>query len=192
MRGGYDGFSFGDIAAELGITRANIHYHFGSKRQLMARLIDGFVDDALTRIARHWTTPGDGFADRLRAQCRDLLAFYSHFNPNSGQRNVWSPISRLRLDLPVLGDLAVTALDRVNRAYDSCLRSAITDAIAAGELKTGADLEDIVRLLRTTIMSCGPITQDHGSFAEVERLFGTIERTVMAAWGEPNLPRAVV
>src|SRR3979411_2904182 len=103
MRGGYDGFSFGDIAAELGITRANIHYHFGSKQELMATLIDGFVDDALTRLARHWTTPGAGFADRLRAQCRDRKAFHAYYNPEPGQRNVWSPISRLRLDLPVLG-----------------------------------------------------------------------------------------
>jgi len=189
MRGGYEGFSFGDIAAALGITRANIHYHFGSKRQLMATLIDSFVEDALTRIARHWTTPGDGFPDRLQAQCRDLQAFYSHFNPNPGERHVWSPVSRLRLDLPVLGNLAATALDRVNRGYDACLRSAVADAIAAGELQQGAPVDDIVRLLRTTIMSCGPITQDHGSFAEVERLFATIGRTIATAWGARPLIR---
>ena len=189
MRGGYEGFSFGDIAAELEITRANIHYHFGSKRQLMAALIEGFVEDALARIARHWTTPGQGFAQRLEAQCGDLKAFHAHFNPVPSERHAWSPISRLRLDLPVLGELAVKALDRVNRGYDKCLRAAIADAVAAGELMPRAPVDDIVRLLRTTIMSCGPITQDHGSFAEVERLFGTIGRTIATAWGTPELAR---
>lgn len=189
MRGGYEGFSFGDIAAELDITRANIHYHFGSKRQLMAALVEGFVEDAITRITRHWTTPGEGFAERLEAQCRDLKTFYANRNAKPGERNVWSPISRLRLDLPVLGELATKALDRVNRAYDACLHAAVADAIAAGELERSAPQDDIVRLLRTTIMSCGPITQDHGSFTEVERLFATIGRTIAVAWGTPALRR---
>jgi len=191
MQGGYEGFSFGDIAAKLAITRANIHYHFGSKRQLMAELVDGFVADALGRIARHWTTPGQGFGERLKAQCLDLKAFHAHFNRTSGERHVWSPISRLRLDLPVLGELAVKALDEVNRGYDTCLRGAVADAIAAGELRPNAPVDDIVRLLRTTIMSCGPITQDHGSFTEVERLFATIGRTIATSWGTPVLRRRI-
>jgi AcrR family transcriptional regulator len=187
MRGGYEGFSFGDIAAALDITRANIHYHFGSKRQLMAAMIDGFVDDALSRIVQHWTSPGQSFAERLQAQCSDLKAFHHHYNPEPGQRHVWSPVSRLRLDLPVLGDLAIAALDRVNHGYNRCLLQAVTEAIAAGELRADAPVDDIVPLLRTTIMSCGPMTQDHGSFAEVEALFATIGRTIASAWGTASL-----
>jgi AcrR family transcriptional regulator len=191
MRGGYQGFSFGDIAGALGITRANIHYHFGSKRQLMAAMIDGFVQDALARITSHWTTQGDSFAERLRTQCRDLKAFHHHFNPQPGQRNVWSPISRLRLDLPVLGETAVAALERVNQGYDQCLHRAVAEAIDACELRAEAPIDDIVRLLRTTIMSCGPMTQDHGSFGEVEALFATIGRTIATAWGTKALRQAL-
>ncbi len=187
MRGGYEGFSFGDIAAALGITRANVHYHFGSKRQLMAAMIDGFVEDALARIARHWSSPGDGFAERLRRQCADLRAFHHHFNPMPEQRHVWSPVSRLRLDLPFLGDLATVALQRVNHGYDQCLRRAVLEAIEIGELRDDAPVDDIVRLLRTTIMSCGPITQDQGSFGDVDALFVTIGRTIATAWGTQGL-----
>src|SRR5579875_4107366 len=53
VRRGYEGFSFRDIAEALGITRANIHYHFGSKSSLMTALIDDFVADAAQRIARN-------------------------------------------------------------------------------------------------------------------------------------------
>ncbi len=36
---GYNAFSYADISAELGITKASLHYHFPSKAELGARLI---------------------------------------------------------------------------------------------------------------------------------------------------------
>src|SRR5262245_30110938 len=65
---GHDGFSFGDIAAVIGTTRANIHHHFGSKRQLMAELIEKFATDAEERIAFNWGQAGANFEARLEAQ----------------------------------------------------------------------------------------------------------------------------
>ena len=36
---GFNGFSYADIAAELKITKASLHYHFATKAELGARLI---------------------------------------------------------------------------------------------------------------------------------------------------------
>jgi TetR/AcrR family transcriptional repressor of nem operon len=36
---GYNGFSYADIAAELGVTKAGLHYHFPSKAELGCALI---------------------------------------------------------------------------------------------------------------------------------------------------------
>lgn len=36
---GYNGFSYADIAAELGVTKASLHYHFPSKAELGRELI---------------------------------------------------------------------------------------------------------------------------------------------------------
>src|SRR4051794_17588111 len=180
---GHDGFSFGDVAFLVGTTRANIHHHFGNKRRLMAELVERFAADASSRIDGIWTTPGHSFGARLQCQLADLRRFYDRSNNEAGARNVWSPVARIRLDLPVLGELGREALERVNRAYDASLRDAVSEAILSRELKQTTPVDDLVRILRVTFLSCGPITQDTGSFEEVSALVGGIGRMIDAAWG---------
>ena len=50
---GFNGFSYADIAAALGVTKASLHYHFPSKAELGRRLIDHYREhflDALRAI----------------------------------------------------------------------------------------------------------------------------------------------
>jgi TetR/AcrR family transcriptional repressor of nem operon len=39
---GFNGFSYADIAAELGVTKASLHYHFATKAELGCALITGY------------------------------------------------------------------------------------------------------------------------------------------------------
>src|SRR5271156_3844346 len=39
---GYNGFSYADIASELGVTKASLHYHFPSKAELGRALIERY------------------------------------------------------------------------------------------------------------------------------------------------------
>src|SRR3954470_9764338 len=48
---GYNGFSYGDVATELGITRAALHYHFRSKAQLGQALIERYATRFSTALA---------------------------------------------------------------------------------------------------------------------------------------------
>jgi AcrR family transcriptional regulator len=179
---GHEGFSFGDIAKVIGTTRANIHHHFGNKRQLMEELIADFAANAEARIKGFWTKPGIPFFDRLQMQLEDLRRFYKHFNPKKGDRNMWSPLSRLRHDLPVLGAAAEQALERVGKVYDRSLRQAVDQAIENGELAPDTRRAELVHLLRMTLLSCPPMTQDTGGFDAVARTFGALEATIRAAW----------
>ena len=59
---GYNGFSYADIAAQLGVTKASLHYHFPSKEDLGRALIERYCaafDAALDGIDRHASDPGD-------------------------------------------------------------------------------------------------------------------------------------
>jgi TetR/AcrR family transcriptional repressor of nem operon len=62
---GYNGFSYADIAATLGVTTPGLHYHFSSKADLGCALIDRYQSDfraALDAIDRQ----GGSSADQLR------------------------------------------------------------------------------------------------------------------------------
>ena len=57
---GFNGFSYADIAAELGITKASLHYHFAGKAELGEALIVRYGErfaDALAAIDDSARTP---------------------------------------------------------------------------------------------------------------------------------------
>ena len=180
---GMDAFSFAEIADAVGITRGNIHHHFGSKPKLIAELVRDLTNDAESRIRHHWARPGLKLSERLVEQLDDLRRFYRRFHTRAGDRNVWSPLARIRLDLQMLDKTAATALERINRVYDESLHVALAEAIASGELMADTPVDDLVRLLRVTFLSCPPMTQDSGSFEDIEQLFAALDRTVLGAWG---------
>lgn len=50
---GFNGFSYADVAAELGLTKAGLHYHFAGKAELGEALMSRYAQrfaDALDRI----------------------------------------------------------------------------------------------------------------------------------------------
>ena len=51
MAGGYNGFSYADIAAVVGIRKASIHHHFPSKADLVRTLILRYREQALAGLA---------------------------------------------------------------------------------------------------------------------------------------------
>jgi len=65
---GFNGFSYADIAPQLGITKASLHYHFRSKAELGESLIVRYSErfvDALAQIDDRLLEP----AEKLRAYC---------------------------------------------------------------------------------------------------------------------------
>ena len=51
QRQGFNGFSYADIAAELHITTASLHYHFAGKADLGRALLDRYTDRFFAALA---------------------------------------------------------------------------------------------------------------------------------------------
>ena len=88
---GFNGFSYSDIAAELGIAKASLHHHFPTKadlgRALMQRYSDGFEaalagidagpENAYDKLSRYARLYEDVLANDRLCLCGMLAAEYS-------------------------------------------------------------------------------------------------------------------
>jgi TetR/AcrR family transcriptional regulator, transcriptional repressor for nem operon len=58
-KGGFHGFSFRDIAAEVGIKSSSVHYHFPTKEKLAAAIARRWTDDVIDYIDEKFLTERD-------------------------------------------------------------------------------------------------------------------------------------
>jgi TetR/AcrR family transcriptional repressor of nem operon len=183
VRHGYRGVSFGNIAPLLGTTRANIHYHFGSKRQLVERVLEEYVEDTLARYRSIWTDPSMSFDDKVKASAAFNRERYVKFNTPHDNGNSWSLISRLRNDSDVIGEAAVDTLRRFGQEIEVYMSEAATMAVRKGEFVADAPVDAIVVQIVSIANTAGQITQDAGNFERLQELYLAFAETVRAAYG---------
>jgi AcrR family transcriptional regulator len=63
---GFNGFSYADVAAQLQVTKASLHYHFASKAELGRRLIERYDRSGSQRRIRQ----ASPLCEHLRAGAR--------------------------------------------------------------------------------------------------------------------------
>ena len=87
---GFNGFSYADVAAELGVTKASLHYHFPGKAELGQALIGRYAarfaealeqidargGDAPAKLAAYARIYADVLRDRRMCLCGMLAADY--------------------------------------------------------------------------------------------------------------------
>jgi TetR/AcrR family transcriptional repressor of nem operon len=87
---GFNGFSYADVAAELGVTKASLHYHYAGKAELgqalIARYAERFAErlaaidadaaGASTKLAAYASLYGDVLRGRRMCLCGMLAAEY--------------------------------------------------------------------------------------------------------------------
>lgn len=186
IRKGYRGASFADIAKPLGITTANIHYHFGNKQRLVEAAVKDYVAGSLAGHEQVWLDK----ATTLRAKLRAVVAFnrarYYRFNRGKVAGRPWSLIARLRLEGEVVGAGVRAELARFTEVLHRDVRRAVQSAFDRGELKPDAPLDDIAFLIANIVNSSGVFTQDAGDFDRLEQFFGTVENVLLAAYAAPR------
>lgn len=174
---GYRGLRYADIAARLGITRANIHYHFGSKADLIDEVLADYVAATLASLRQVWGEHGVGLAISIARMLVFSRMRYVRFNRPGEPVRPWSLISRLRQDQDLLSDAGRRRLVEFSTELREIFAVALARAAASGELQ--GDVEAATTLLVAIADSAAPITIAEGGFEGLEAAYGALATLVL-------------
>ncbi len=159
---GFEGLRTREVAAEVGVNIATLHYYFPTKEAL----IKGVVEHALVRF-RSTLAPHGSSADQLR----------NHFRA----------VRKLLRDEPqlgaVMGELALRSardpsmaeiMRETNDAWHRILRGLLRRAAKDGQLRPELDSDDVASLVVATLTSMTLPTVS--SSARMDQAFRQLER----------------
>ncbi|MBI4924233.1 MAG: TetR/AcrR family transcriptional regulator [Devosia nanyangense] len=178
IRHGYRGMTFGDIADRLGTTRANIHYHFGSKQRLIDDVLADYVDTTLAALRMVWGDRARSLADKIEAMLDYSRDRFRRYNPDGGDVQPWSLISRLRQDADLLTPKGREQLRRFGTELTAIFVAALQTAQRDDELVPGLTAEDAALQLAIIANNAAPITFSAGRFERLEMAYRGFGRLV--------------
>jgi TetR/AcrR family transcriptional repressor of nem operon len=180
---GVRGFSYADIADELGVTTTNIHHHFGPKERLVDEAVREYVADASRRHREIWTDPSLSLNEKIQKFVAFNFERYSRFNRGKRSGRPWSLIGRLRLDSEALSAGSVKELASFGADLQEFMHTAVNQARDASELRADAPVDDIALLLANMVNSTAIFTQVAGNFEVVRDCFGSAARVIFSGYG---------
>lgn len=178
VRNGYRGASFGDIAEELGITRANIHYHFGGKQALVEEVLEDYVQVTLAALRQVWSVENSSLGEKIEAMIGVSRKRFQHFNAAGEEGKPWSLISRLRQDADLLGARGRQMLDHFGSELLAIFAAALSSAALRGELAPNAQAADAALILAAIADNAAPITLTEGGFERLETIYRGLQRMI--------------
>jgi AcrR family transcriptional regulator len=179
---GIDAVSYGDIAKEVGSTRANLHYHFGNKAELVKEVFAETFEEVRESLEEIWLKPGLSLDERIDLLFEDAKTRFEEFNKPGDERTPWSLSSRARFDFSSVDTEVVEGIGEMSRYFEECVTHAVRLAIGAGEFRTEAPVKDVVLIITPLWYFGSPITQ----FSGIKRLknhYEAAKRTIKAAYG---------
>jgi len=133
---GFEATRLDDIAADVGIRRAAIFYHFGDKQELYTAVLDEILKGAAAALPSHGST-----AERLEAALIGWVDYVAQ-RPN---------VARLILREAANAQPGVASpLMRASTGPVELLRQMIDEGVASGELRPRVDPHHFISLVGAT------------------------------------------
>lgn len=182
-RRGYHAVTFREIAQTVKTTRANLHYHFGSKDKLIEEVLADYAAGTVEFYRTTFTTPQISLREKMQ-RIRDFLkGRYSHFNPDGSTSNQWSLAARLRSDWEALSPEMKTLMRNFTAENEISVRIGVALAVSSGELREGTPQEDVSLMLVNNILYAANLTRDMQSFDRLTELWDATLDAIEGAYG---------
>jgi TetR/AcrR family transcriptional repressor of nem operon len=139
---GFNAFSYADIARQLGVTTASLHYHYPTKVDLGQRLIERYSEvfaAALERIAASDESAGT------------KLAAYASLYSGVLNEDRMCLCGMLAADYTTLPEPMRSAVTRFFELNERWLAGILAEGREAGDLRFNGDPADVARLLLSTL-----------------------------------------
>ncbi len=189
VKHGYRGLSFRQIAEILNTTRANLHYHFGSKDGLVEEVLEDYTVSTMNRYRDVLTDTTTTLRTKIEAIIKLNRERYLKYNPDGDHGNPWSLMTRLRSDSDALNDKMRNRLVAVMREFEMLVSVGVRAAVQSGELQPDTPQEHIVIQLVTIIHYAGLVTRDNGKFGRLTDLWDATLTGIDRAYGRKAKPR---
>jgi TetR/AcrR family transcriptional regulator, transcriptional repressor for nem operon len=161
---GYNNFSYGDIAGELRITRAALHYHFPGKAELGQALIERYATRFSGALAEL-----DATAPDAAAKLRGYVALYTNVL-NDDRMCLCGMLAAEHRTLPDLLQQAVCDFFRANTSW---LRKVLEEGCADGNLRCPSTAEATAMMVLSALEGAMLITRLDG---DVDRFTATADQ----------------
>ena len=170
---GFNGFSYADIAGELGVTKASLHYHFPGKADLGRALIErytiGFAA-ALERI-EHSGSPAHAQLQRYVAIYGDVL--------KAGRICLCGMLAAEYTTLPAPMQEAIRAFFDANERWLSRLLEA---GRKDGSVRFDGTAADAARAITSALEGAMLLARPYGGPSRFESAAERVLREYAAAW----------
>ena len=161
---GFEGLRTRDVAADVGVNIATLHYYFPTKEAL----IRGVIGQAMQRFGE--TMPGDGSpVDQLRGHLRALARLLKE------DQQLWAVMGELVLRAPRDADLG-RVLGQTDAHWHRTLRDLIARAVAQEAIDPRLDPDDTAALMIVAIKGLSLPTVAGFQPEVADRVFRQFER----------------
>jgi TetR/AcrR family transcriptional repressor of nem operon len=162
---GFNGFSYADVAAELGITKAALHYHFASKAALGVALIERYCGTLAANLDRI------GAADTsAAARLRGYASLYRNMT-RAERLCLCGMLAAEYQTLPGAMQSAVLGFFTLNEAW---LEAVLSQGAAAGEIELAGPAADAAVALVAGLEGAMLVTRPFGDMARFEAVAGPL------------------
>jgi TetR/AcrR family transcriptional repressor of nem operon len=182
-RRGYHAATFREIAQAVNTTRANLHYHFGSKDKLIEEVLADYATATTDFYRATFTIPQISLREKM-LRIRDFLKDrYNRFNPDGLTSDPWSLAARLRSDWEALSPEMKSLLRDFTAENEISVRIGVALAVSSGELSEGTPQENVSLLLVNNILYAANIIRDMQSFDRLTALWEATLNAIEKAYG---------
>jgi AcrR family transcriptional regulator len=178
--------SFNDLTAELGTTRANIHYHFGLKSHLAEEVLEEQVGFVLSTYRSWWLDDELSLKHKMLASSEFNEQRYKVHNPNDEGR-IWSLITRFRFDEDVITPKMKAKLAEFSLGVESAVRVGVNRAVETGELCANAPVDEIVCLIADVIHSSSLISHAPYGIGHLVLSYKALSDLIFRAYGRREM-----